>query len=91
MISSNLVAAGSGGSRGGRRSGAVPVGLLDAAGGGLARRLGGELLPGDLASGGLASGLLGTGHFVSERDGVRGKERGGAHTPRKQGENSRSR
>ena len=44
---------------------AVPVGLLDAAGGGggLARRLGGELLPGGLASGGLAGGLLGTGHF----------------------------
>ena len=61
-------------------SGAVPVGLLDAAGGGggLARRLGGELLPGGLASGGLASGLLGTGHFVSERDEVRGEERGGA-------------
>ena len=43
---------------------AVAVGLLDAAGGGggLARRLGGELLAGGLASGGLASGLLGTGH-----------------------------
>ena len=48
-------------------SGAVPVGLLDAAGGGggLARGLGGELLPGGLASGGLTGGLLGTGHFVS--------------------------
>jgi histone H4 len=46
-------------------SGAVAVGLLDAAGGGrgLARRLGGELLAGRLASGGLAGGLLGTSHF----------------------------
>eukprot|EP00964_Phaeocystis_antarctica_P113979 scaffold77957_cov68-Phaeocystis_antarctica.AAC.3 len=43
---------------------AVAVGLLDAARGrgGLARRLGGELLAGRLASGGLACGLLGTGH-----------------------------
>ena len=45
-------------------AGAVAVGLLDAARGrgGLARRLGGELLAGRLASGGLPSGLLGTGH-----------------------------
>ena len=44
---------------------AVAVGLLDAAGGGggLARRLGGELLAGRLAAGALASGLLGTGHL----------------------------
>ena len=40
---------------------AVPVGLLDAAGGGggLASGLGGELLPGGLASGGFACSLLG--------------------------------
>ena len=46
-------------------TGAVTVGLLDAAGGGgtLASGLGGELLAGSLASGGLAGGLLGTGHF----------------------------
>ena len=46
-------------------TGAVAVGLLDAAGGGgtLASGLGGELLAGGLASGGLAGGLLGTGHF----------------------------
>ena len=46
-------------------TGAVPVGLLDSAGGrgGLASGLGGELLPGGLASGGLTGGLLGTGHF----------------------------
>ena len=45
-------------------TGAVTVGLLDAAGGGgtLASGLGGELLAGSLASGGLAGGLLGTGH-----------------------------
>ena len=44
---------------------AVPVGLLDAAGGRgrLAGRLGGELLAGSLSSGGLTGGLLGTGHF----------------------------
>ncbi len=44
---------------------AVPVGLLDAAGGrgGLASGLGGQLLPGGLASGGLTRGLLGTGHL----------------------------
>ena len=44
---------------------AVAVGLLDAAGGrgGLASRLGGELLAGSLSSGGLAGGLLGAGHF----------------------------
>ena len=49
----------------GHGAGPVPVGLLDAAGGGggLAGSLGGELLPGGLASGGLAGGLLGTGHF----------------------------
>ena len=48
----------------GHGTGAVPVGLLDATGGGggLASGLGGQLLPGGLASGGLASGLLGTGH-----------------------------
>ena len=46
-------------------TGPVAVGLLDATGGGggLARRLGGELLAGGLASGGLAGGLLGTSHF----------------------------
>ena len=46
-------------------TGAVPVGLLDAAGGGggLARRLGGELLAGGLATGGLTGSLLGTGHL----------------------------
>jgi histone H3 len=45
-------------------TGAVTVGLLDAAGGGggLAGSLGGELLAGGLATGGLAGGLLGTGH-----------------------------
>ena len=43
-------------------TGPVAVGLLDATGGGggLASRLGGELLAGGLASGGLAGGLLGT-------------------------------
>ena len=43
---------------------AVTVRLLDAAGGrgGLARRLGGELLARGLASGALACGLLGAGH-----------------------------
>ena len=52
-------------------TGAVAVGLLDAAGGGgtLASGLGGELLAGGLASGGLAGGLLGTGHF-GLRDGL---------------------
>ena len=46
-------------------SGPVPVGLLHSASGrgGLARRLGGELLPGSLSSGGLACGLFGAGHF----------------------------
>ena len=46
-------------------TGAVPVRLLDAAGGGrgLARRLGGELLAGGLATGGLTGSLLGTGHL----------------------------
>ena len=46
-------------------SGAVPVGLLDSAGGRgrLAGRLGGELLARGLASGGLPCGLLGAGHF----------------------------
>jgi hypothetical protein len=46
-------------------TGAVPVGLLDAAGGGgrLAGGLGGEGLAGSLATGGLTSGLLGTGHL----------------------------
>ena len=50
----------------GHGAGAVPVGLLDAAGGrgGLASGLGGQLLPGGLASSGLTGGLLGTGHFV---------------------------
>ena len=45
-------------------TGPVAVGLLDATGGGggLASRLGGELLAGGLASGGLAGGLLGTSH-----------------------------
>ena len=40
------------------------MGLLDATGGGggLASRLGGELLAGGLASGGLTGGLLGTSH-----------------------------
>ena len=49
----------------GHGAGAVPVGLLDAAGGrgGLASGLGGQLLPGGLASSGLTGGLLGTGHF----------------------------
>eukprot|EP01043_Picozoa_sp_COSAG02_P034647 COSAG02_NODE_2435_length_8869_cov_63.273774_5_plen_221_part_00 len=47
-------------------AGPVAVGLLDAAGGrgGLARRLGGELLARGLASGALASGLLGACHCV---------------------------
>ena len=42
----------------------VPVGLLDASGGGggLASGLGGELLAGGFASGRLAGGLLGTSH-----------------------------
>ena len=46
-------------------TGAVSVGLLDAAGGwcGLACCLGGELLAGRFASGGFTCGLLGTGHF----------------------------
>ena len=44
----------------------VPVGLLDASGGGgtLPSGLGGQLLPGGLASGGLPSGLLGASHVV---------------------------
>ena len=44
---------------------AVAVGLLDAAGGGggLAGRLGGELLARRLAAGGFACCLLGAGHF----------------------------
>ena len=48
----------------GHRAGPVPVGLLDApgGGGGLAGSLGGQLLPGGLASGGLTGGLLGTCH-----------------------------
>ena len=48
--------------------GAVPVGLLHAAGGGcaLAGRLGGELLAGGLASGAFAGCLLGAGHFESK-------------------------
>ena len=46
-------------------SGAVAVGFFHASGGGggLASRLGGELLAGCLATGGLACGLLGTSHF----------------------------
>ena len=46
-------------------TGAVSVGLLDAAGGwcGLACCLGGELLAGRFASGTFTGGLLGTGHF----------------------------
>ena len=65
-------------------SGAVPVGLLDAAGGGggLASGLGGELLPGGLASGGLAGGLLGTGHFSKKM----GEGRGGRLKRMKRGE-----
>ena len=45
-------------------TGPVAVGLLDATGGGggLASRLGGELLAGGLASGRLTGGLLGTSH-----------------------------
>ena len=45
-------------------TGPVPVGLLDASGGGgaLASGLGGQLLPGGLASGGFTCGLLGTSH-----------------------------
>ena len=45
-------------------AGPVPVGLLDASGGGgaLASGLGGQLLPGGLASGGFTCGLLGTSH-----------------------------
>ena len=47
---------------------AVPVRLLDAAGrrGGLARRLGGELLTRGLATGGLTGSLLRTGHCYCE-------------------------
>ena len=47
---------------------AVPVRLLDAAGrrGGLAGRLGGELLARGLATGGLTGSLLRTGHFYCE-------------------------
>ena len=46
-------------------TGPVPVGLLDASGGGgrLASGLGGQLLAGSLSSGRLAGGLLGTGHL----------------------------
>jgi histone H3 len=46
-------------------TGAVPVGLLDSAGGrgGLASSLGGKLLARSLSSGGFAGGLLGTGHL----------------------------
>ena len=53
-------------------SGAVPVGLLDSAGGGsgLAGSLGGKLLPGGLASGGFTGGLLGTGHFDLSVDAI---------------------
>ena len=45
-------------------TGPVPVGLLDASGGGgaLASGLGGQLLPRGLASGRLTGGLLGTSH-----------------------------
>ena len=45
-------------------AGPVPVGLLDASGGGgaLASGLGGQLLPRGLASGRLTGGLLGTSH-----------------------------
>ena len=44
----------------------VPVGLLNASGGGgtLPSGLGGQLLPGGLASGGLPSSLLGASHVV---------------------------
>ena len=51
---------------------AVPVGLLDATGGGgrLPGCLGGQLLPGGLASGGLTGGLLGTGHGDELDDGA---------------------
>ena len=47
-------------------TGPVPVGLLDASGGGgaLASGLGGQLLTGGLASGGFTSGLLGTSHLT---------------------------
>jgi len=46
------------------------VGLLDATGGGggLASRLGGELLAGGLASGGLAGGLFGTCHRAADNE-----------------------
>ena len=46
-------------------TGPVPVGLLDASGGGggLASGLGGQLLARSLSSSGLAGGLLGTGHL----------------------------
>ncbi len=45
------------------------MGFLDAAGGGggLARRLGGELLTGGLATGGLTGSLLGTSHLERVR------------------------
>ena len=48
-------------------TGPVPVGLLDASGGGgrLASGLGGQLLARSLSSGRLAGGLLGTGHLDS--------------------------
>ena len=48
-------------------TGPVPVGLLDASGGGgrLASGLGGQLLARSLSSGRLAGGLLGTSHLVS--------------------------
>ena len=55
-------------------TGPVPVGLLDASGGGgaLASGLGGQLLPRGLASGRLTGGLLGTSHVngSDETDGA---------------------
>jgi hypothetical protein len=55
-------------------AGAVPVRLLDAAGGGgrLSRGLGGELLPWGLASGRFTGGLLGTSHLGLRRREVDG-------------------
>ena len=55
----------------GHGSGAVPVGLLDAAGGwgGLPGGLGSELLPWGLSSGGFTCGLLSTSHFLSVKEG----------------------
>ena len=54
-------------------AGTAAVRLLDAAGGrgGLAHRLGGELLARRLAAGGLAGCLLGAGHFEEEEVGGR--------------------